>query len=99
MVPNSGGRSGADGRLGRRRLLAALGTATAVSLAGCGGVTSQSFEASPIGLSTSARERLRLGEVSRESPTFEQSAADGDVSVSVTSHTAVYSRAAGLGGK
>ncbi|WP_276257962.1 DUF6517 family protein [Haloglomus litoreum] len=99
MVANDTEESGPVARLGRRRLLATLGTATAVSLAGCGGVTSQSFESSPTGLSATAQEELRLGEESRESPTVERSAAGGNVSVSVTSHTAVYSRAAGLGGQ
>ena len=82
----------------RRAFLTALGVGTAASLAGCEEITNQSFEASAVGLSTGAQETLHLSELAQETLRFEESAADGNVSVSITSHTAVYSRAAALGG-
>jgi hypothetical protein len=87
------------GTIGRRQLLAVLGAGAVASLAGCSGLTNQSFEAAEVGLSTEGQERLQLGELGRDTLTFEQSAADGNISVTITSHTAVYSRAAGLGGQ
>lgn len=91
-------RSDTEPRLGRRQLLALVGSATAAGLAGCEGVTNQSFAASSVGLSSDAQEALLLGELARDAQTVERSAADGNVSVSITTHTAVYSRAAALGG-
>lgn len=85
--------------ISRRQLLAVVGAGAAMSLAGCSGLTNQSFEAAEVGLSTEGQERLQLGEIARDTLTFEQSAADGNVSVTITSHTAVYSRAAALGGQ
>jgi len=82
----------------RRPLLAVLGTGTAAALAGCEDITNQSFEASSVGLAADAQETLQLSELASESTTLEKSAADGNVSVSITTHTAVYSRAAALGG-
>lgn len=88
----------AETLLGRRRLLALIGSATVGGFAGCNGITDQSFEASSVGLSPVAQETLLLGELGRETLTDERSAADGNASVSITTHTAVYSRAAALGG-
>ncbi|MFC7131636.1 MULTISPECIES: hypothetical protein [Salinibaculum] len=85
--------------LNRRRLLTALGGLSAVALAGCGGITNQSFEAAPVGLSSEGVESLQLGEVTSDSLTLSESAAGGNVSVSITTHTAVYSRALALGGQ
>lgn len=82
----------------RRHVLGVLGTASAAALAGCEGLTKHSFDASSVGLSSSAQESLQLGELARDELSLERSVADGNVSVSITSHTAVYSRAAGLGG-
>ena len=96
MRRNSNGQG--DPFVRRRSFLAALSVGTVAALAGCEGITNQSFEASPVGLSTDAQERLQLRELSQDTLSFSESAADDDVSVSVTSHTAVYSRAAALGG-
>lgn len=94
----SNGSGGNAPLLRRRPFLAALSVGTVAALAGCEEITNQSFEASSVGLSTDAQERLQLGELSQDTLSFSESAADGNVSVSVTSHTAVYSRAAALGG-
>lgn len=94
----SNGSGGDTPHIRRRPLLAALSVGTVAALAGCDEITNQSFEAASVGLSADAQETLQLGELSRDTLTFEESAADGNVSVSVTSHTAVYSRATALGG-
>lgn len=99
MVETRSDSGRTDRVLGRRRLLAALGGLTVAGLAGCDGITNQSFDSSSVGLSAGVQEQLQLGELSRDALSFEKSAADGKVSVKVTSHTAVYSRAVGLGGK
>lgn len=83
----------------RRRVLAAVGSGAALSLAGCTGVTSQSYESSPVELSDTAQGTLQLAELTRETISDEERVAGGNVSVSITSHTTVYSRAAGLGGE
>jgi hypothetical protein len=82
----------------RRRFLAVLGLAAAGGLAGCGGVTEQSFAAQQVGLSADAQQELGLAEVSSESQSAERSGPTGNVTVSITNHSALYSRAGGLGG-
>jgi hypothetical protein len=85
--------------LGRRRFLAGVSVGSLASLAGCGEITTQSFEATSVGLSSSVQERLQLTEAAREALTREERTAGGNVSVSITSHTAVYSRAGAIGGR
>lgn len=85
--------------LGRRRLLALLGAGAAATLAGCDALQNQSFESNEVTLSSSSMESLGLGELSRDSQSLELSALDGNVSVTITSHTAFYSRAAAFGGQ
>jgi hypothetical protein len=82
----------------RRRFLAVLGLAAAGGLAGCGGVTEQSFAAQQVGLSADAQQELGLAEVSSESQSAERSGPTGNVTVNITNHSALYSRAGGLGG-
>lgn len=84
--------------IGRRQLLTALGGATVTGLAGCSDLRSRSYEASPVGLSGADQDALLLGEVARDSNTIERDALDGAVSVSISNHVAVYSRASALGG-
>ena len=98
-MKNGNNEGGTTSRLARRQFLAGVGAGTVASLAGCAGVTNQSFEATSVGLSSSASERLQLAESDTDTLTVERSAADGNVSVSVTSHTAVYSRASAIGGR
>lgn len=97
------GESGADGRATergiestttRRQLLIAGATAATAAVAGCEGVTEQSFEASPTTLSAESRERLRLRELAAESQTISREV--GGAEVTITNHVAVYSRAAWL---
>jgi hypothetical protein len=83
----------------RRGFLAVLGLAAAGGLAGCGGVTEQSFAAQQVGLSADAQEELGLAEVTSESQSVERQGPTGSVTVSITNHSALYSRAGGLGGE
>ncbi|MGM0590742.1 MAG: hypothetical protein ACQETI_03770 [Halobacteriota archaeon] len=85
--------------IGRRQLIAALGSASAIGLAGCQELQSQSFEAEPTALSEESQKSLRMGEIARDSQTIERTALGGSVDVSITSHAAIYSRAVGLGGR
>lgn len=89
-----------DGAVGtdRRRFLAVLGLAAVGSAAGCSGVTEQSFEAEQAGLPDTAQEELALVETDSSSESLSRDGPTGNVEVTVTNHTAVYSRAAGLGG-
>ncbi|TSD09566.1 hypothetical protein DP107_15625 [Haloglomus irregulare] len=81
-----------DRRVSRRRTLAALGGGALVGLAGCSGVTEQSFEATPVVLPEGPREELVLAETASESETIEREGPSGNVEVSITSHAAVYQR-------
>lgn len=101
MINNDIDTSGDRGRgtmTSRRRFLTVFGGAAAASLAGCSGLRSRSFEASPVTMSAADQDTLLLGETVRDSQTLERDALDGNVSVSISNHVAVYSRAAGLGG-
>jgi hypothetical protein len=80
-------------RLGRRRYLAVVGTATTGLVAGCSGLTEQSFESQAVGLDDAAREDLQLAETERSSPTTSRTGPSGNVEVSVTNHVTVYRRA------
>jgi hypothetical protein len=74
----------------RRALLRATVGGAAVGLAGCSGVTNQSFEAEPVGLPSGARETLDLGLDFSDSSTTtrEFSAAE----VTVTTHVSGFKR-------
>jgi len=98
MNRSDGESAGGPVRRDRRRFLAVLGLAAAGGLAGCGGVTEQSFTAQQVGLSADAQEELGLAEVTSESQSAERSGPTGNVTVSITNHSALYSRAGGLGG-
>ena len=91
--------AGGSVRRDRRRFLAVLGLAAAGGVAGCGGVTEQSFAAQQVGLSADAQDELGLAEVTSESETVERQGPTGNVTVSITNHSALYSRAGGLGGE
>jgi hypothetical protein len=78
----------------RRKLLVAGATTAAAAVAGCEGVTDQSFEASPVTLSEDSRERLQLQEVAADAQTIERSAAGAEITI--TNNVAVYSRAGWL---
>ena len=85
-------------RVSRRRTLSALSGAVLAGLAGCAGVTEQSFAAQQVGLSADAQQELGLAEVSSEFQSAERSGPTGNVTVNITNHSALYSRAGGLGG-
>lgn len=80
-------------------MLCGLGVAAVGSLAGCSGITNQSFEAKQVGLSDDAQAELGLAEVDSETVSVSQDGPTGNVSVSITNHAAIFSRAAGLGGE
>ncbi|RMB08324.1 hypothetical protein ATH50_3539 [Haloplanus aerogenes] len=82
----------------RRRLLTVAGTTTGVALAGCSGVTSQSFAASPVILPDSDQEAVRLAETRRDSQTITRSGPGGS-KVELTNHTSIHKRANGIGGQ
>ncbi|MFB6159683.1 MAG: hypothetical protein ABEJ61_00725 [Haloferacaceae archaeon] len=99
MLPSGGNeRASAAGGSTRRRFLAATAAMASVGGAGCSGVRRQSFAARPVVLPDEGREALWLGETSRDSQTVSR---DGPVGteIEVTSHAAVYDRAAGLEGE
>jgi hypothetical protein len=79
-----------EATVSRRAVLCATAGATAVGLAGCSGVTSQSFEVEPVGLPSGARETLDLGLDFSDSSTTtrEFSAAE----VTVTTHVSGFKR-------
>jgi hypothetical protein len=76
----------------RRTTLAAPGGAALAGLAGCSGVTEQSFEAAPVVLPDAASGELALAETVRESETTTRDGPSGNLEVSITSHSAVYRR-------
>lgn len=80
----------------RRRYLAALVGLGA--LGGCSGASSQSFEASAVVLPPEDRTELRLAETGRDARTTSRDGPSGNVEITVTNETAVYSHAAGYGG-
>jgi len=98
MDRSDGEAAGEPARRDRRRFLAVLGLAAAGGVAGCGGVTEQSFAAQQVGLSADARDELGLAEVASDSQSVERSGPTGGVTVSITNHSALYSRAGGFGG-
>ena len=79
-------------RVSRRRTLSALSGAVLAGLAGCAGVTEQSFEATPVVLPEDAREEMVLAETANESESIEREGPTGNAEVSITSHSAVYRR-------
>lgn len=79
-------------------VLSAIGSTAVAAAAGCQRLRSQSFEASPVVLTDSGQRDVRLGETTRDVQMTERTVVDG-VTVSITSHAAVYTRAAGLGGE
>ena len=85
--------------LTRRRVLR-LGGAVAVGtgLAGCGGITEQSFEATPLTLSTANTDEVGLTQQSAGADTLSRSGIGGEVEVSITNQAAVFDRAAWLRG-
>ena len=87
-----------DINLNRRRFLAVAGTAAGVVLAGCSSVTNQSFSASPVILPDADQTELLLAETTVDSQTLTLNG-PADTQVEITNHTAVYKRAAGLGGQ
>lgn len=88
-----------DTKLPRRELLVAAGGTLAVGLAGCSGVTEQSFEAAPVVLPDAGREELLLAETSRESETITREGPSGNVEVEITNHASVYRRGPAWGGE
>lgn len=84
-------------RATRRRYLTVVGTAAAGLVAGCSGLTEQSFESQAVGLDDAALEELQLAETDRRSPTATRTGPSGNVEVSVTNHVTVYRRADALG--
>jgi len=76
----------------RRRVLAAGAVTAAVGVAGCGGITEQSFEASAVTLPEEDREALGLGETVADSQTLSREGPAGEVEVEITNHFAGYSR-------
>lgn len=88
----------ADETLSRRTYLVGLGAVATGSLAGCSGVTSQSFEATPVVLPSDDQEALSLDETAQDPKTISRDG-PGGVEVSVTNQTAIYKRAVALGGE
>lgn len=83
-----------DVTVDRRRLLAAIGGGLAAGLAGCSGVTSQEFAATPVRLPAAVREELGLAEVFTDSRTTtrERTVGGQDVGVTITDEFAGYGR-------
>jgi hypothetical protein len=69
----------------RRKLLAAMRTATVGGLSGCTGVTEQSFEASPVVIPEADQEELVMAETTRDSEAVTREG-PGNVEVSITNH-------------
>lgn len=87
------GRKPGDGsatRPSRRSLLAAVGAAGTGALAGCSGLTSRAFEATPVVLASAGQEELDLPEFDLVETTRTRSVA-GVGEANVTSHLAVHS--------
>jgi hypothetical protein len=80
-----------------RRGFVTASAVAAASTAGCSGLTTQSFEAPPVGLPESEHGDLRLGETAVDPVTLDF---DGPatVEVEITNHVAVYERTARDGG-
>ncbi len=88
-----------DTQLPRREFLVAAGGTLAVGLAGCSGVTEQSFEASPVVLPEGDREELLLAETTQTSETITRDGPTGNVEVEITSAASVYRRGPAVGGE
>lgn len=82
----------------RRQFLATTAGLALGAVAGCSGVTEQSFEATPVVLPSDDREELWLGETVRDAPTINREG-PGGTELTITNHAAVYTREAGLGGE
>ena len=82
----------------RRALLSGGAVAVGVGLAGCGGITQQSFEATPLELSTTNMDDLGLTQQSTRADTISREGIGGQVEVSITNQAAVFDRAAWLRG-
>ena len=63
-----------------------------MGLAGCSGVTSQSFEAEPVRLPTEDREELNLPETSFDSATTTRDPPVVDGEITITTHVVAYRR-------
>jgi hypothetical protein len=77
---------------GRRDVLATVGGIALAGLAGCSGVTEQSFEATPVVLPEDDRENLVLAETAADSETTTRDGPTGNVQVEITNHARVYRR-------
>jgi hypothetical protein len=93
MTPDHTSDGASDEGLTRRGFVAAAGSAAAATtLAGCSGMTEQSFEASPVVLPRGDREELVLAETGRDSETVSREGPTGNVEVSITNHAGLYGR-------
>lgn len=77
--------------LRRRETLTAIGSILTTGLAGCSGVTDQSFAAAPVVLPEGDQEELVLAETVRDSDTITRSG-PGGIEVSVTNQASLYRR-------
>jgi len=82
----------------RRVLLSGGAVAVGVGLAGCSNITQQSFEATPLKLSTTNMDELGLTRQSAGTDTISREGVGGQVEVSITNQAAVFDRAAWLRG-
>ena len=82
----------------RRVLLSGGAVAVGVGLAGCSNITQQSFEATPLELSTTNMDELGLTRQSAGTDTISREGVGGQVEVSITNQAAVFDRAAWLRG-
>jgi len=82
----------------RRVLLSGGAVAVGVGLAGCSNITQQSFEATPLKLSTTNMDELGLTRQSAGTDTISREGVGGQVKVSITNQAAVFDRAAWLRG-
>lgn len=84
-----------DTKLTRRGFVTAAGGTLTVGLAGCSGITQQSFEATTVALPSAAREELWLSETARDAETVSREGPAGS-EVEITNKATVYSRAGWL---
>lgn len=76
----------------RRQFVAAAAGVTLGTIAGCSGVATQEFEATPMILPEEGRGALTVSEVTRDSSTVSREVEEIDGEVTITSYTAAYSR-------
>lgn len=98
MVEHEGHQGRTELGTSRRRLLASVAGLATTGLAGCSGVSEQSFEASKVVLPSPDQDELVLTETGTDSNTVTREFGDGSAEVSVTNHVAVYRRAPALEG-